>query len=137
MRVYEQGWVVVVSLPPETEVLSALTQLYTARVWPAAAVWGIGALHEIRLGYYRRRERKYHTWDLDGDWELVACHGTISTKEREPVLHLHVVVSNDRGETQGGHLVRGKVSAAGEFVVMPLPAALPRTYDDAVGLPLL
>lgn len=137
MRIYEQGFVVVVSLPPETEVLDALKHLMLVRTWPSAAVWGIGALHDIQIGYFDKEARIYHKLQLEGDWELAACHGTISTKERDPFPHIHVVLSNIHGETRGGHLFRGKISAAGEFVVLPLPSTLPRKLDERTGLPLI
>lgn len=137
MRIYEQGYVYVVSIAPGEEILTTLRTLVESRDWPAAAVWGIGAAHKIVLGYYRLHEKKYVKIPLEGEWELVSCHGTISTKDHQPFPHLHVVVSNEKGETRGGHLFEATISAAGEFVIHPLPSAMVRKHDDRIGLALL
>ena len=137
MRIYEQGHLFFVSLEPGEEIVESFRQLTNMRDWPAAAIWGIGAITDIVLGYYDLKHRRYFEIPLDGEWELASCHGTVSTRDHQPLPHLHVVVSNKDGETRGGHLFRGKISAAGEFVVLPLPSAMIRRYNERIGLALL
>ncbi len=137
MRAYPQGSIWVVSIAPGEKIPDQLIEWICHRGWPAAAVWGIGAVRDPVLGYYDVARQTYVRYDLAGAWELVACHGTLSTREDTPVLHLHVVLSDREGHTRGGHLFDATISAAGEFVVYPLPNAMRRQWNAQIGLHLL
>jgi predicted DNA-binding protein with PD1-like motif len=137
MKVYAQGPVWVVSLEPGESVGDGLLEVARQHEWMAAAVWGIGALRDPLIGYYIVEEKRYIQMQLSGDWELVACHGNLSTREGEPFWHLHVVLSDREGQTRGGHLFEARVGGAGEFVVLPLPHPMVRRKDDRTGLYLL
>ena len=137
MRVYPQDSVWVVSVEPGERIPDQLVEWMQHQGWPAAAVWGIGAVRDPVLGYYAVARRTYVRYHLDGEWELVACHGTLSTRDDTPVLHLHVVLSDPEGQTRGGHLFAATISAAGEFVVYPLPNPMHRQWNAQIGLHLL
>jgi len=134
MKVYAQGSVWVVSLEPDESVLDCLLEAARQHGWAAAALWGIGAVRDAVIGCYIVQEQRYSQVRLPGDWELVACHGTLSTREGEPFWHLHVVLSDREGHTRGGHFFEARVSGVGEFVVLPLPHPMVRRKDDRTGL---
>lgn len=137
MKVYAQGPVWVVSVEPDEPVLDCLLEAARQHGWVAAALWGIGAVRDAMIGYYTVEEKRYIQIRLPGDWELVACHGTLSTREGKPFWHLHVVLSDREGHTRGGHLFEARVGGAGEFVVLPLPHPMVRQKDERTGLYLL
>ena len=57
------------------------------------------------LGYYK--EGKYETIRLEGPLEIASCTGNVAVDEKgEVVIHAHVVVSNEKGEAFGGHLMK-------------------------------
>ncbi len=134
MKVYAQGSVWVVALEPDEPVMDRLLDAARQHGWAAAALWGIGALRDIVVGSYIVEDRRYVQTRLPGDWELVACHGTLSTREDEPFWHLHVVVSDREGHTRGGHLFEAWVAGVGEFVVLPFPHPMTRQKDHRTGL---
>jgi predicted DNA-binding protein with PD1-like motif len=98
----------------------------------------IGTLKEVVLGYYK--DGQHQPIRLDGPLEIASCTGTIAVDEKgEVAVHAHVVVSNEKGEAFGGHLM--KDSHVGIFAELALIEALgvnlQRVYDEKLKLKLL
>lgn len=72
----------------------------------------IGALFDVKIGYYDIEKDEYKVISLRGFYELVAGIGDISIKEQKPFTHLHVVLDSSNGESYAGHLMEGKVFVA-------------------------
>ena len=97
----------------------------------------IGSLKNVVLGYYK--EGEYRSTRLDGPLEIASCMGNIAVNEKnEIIVHPHIVVSNERGEAFGGHLMKGSlVGATAELVIIEaLRVNLQRTFDEKTGLNL-
>ena len=97
----------------------------------------IGSLKNVVLGYYK--EGEYRSIRLDGPLEIASCMGNIAVDEKnEIIVHPHIVVSNERGEAFGGHLMKGSlVGATAELVIIEgLGVNLQRTLDEKTGLNL-
>jgi hypothetical protein len=98
----------------------------------------IGSLKEATLGYYKEGEYKYI--QLDGPLEIASCMGNIAVDEKgEVIIHAHVVVSNEKGEAFGGHLMKGShVGATAELVIIEaVDVNLQRVFDEKTKLKLL
>jgi len=98
----------------------------------------IGALKCAVLGCYERGE--YVTRRLDGPLEVASCMGNFAVDEKgETIVHAHIVVSNEKGEAYGGHLMKGcRVGPTAELVVIEVTGVqLQRTYDEKTKLKLL
>ena len=97
----------------------------------------IGSLKNVVLGYYK--EGEYRSIKLDGPLEIASCMGNIAVDEKnEIIVHPHIVVSNERGEAFGGHLMKGSlVGATAELVIIEGHGVnLQRTFDEKTGLNL-
>jgi hypothetical protein len=70
-------------------------------------VTGLGAVQRARLAYYDQKEMKYYNIELDEPMEIVSLYGNISLKEGQPFAHVHVVLSDEKGNGKGGHLLSG------------------------------
>lgn len=104
----------------------------------AGLLFAIGSLERATLGYYRKGE--YKIIRLDGPLEIVSCIGNIALDERgETVIHAHVVVTNEKGEAFGGHLMQGSpVGATAELAIIEaLDVSLKRFFDEKTRLRLL
>jgi predicted DNA-binding protein with PD1-like motif len=98
----------------------------------------IGALKCAVLGCYR--EGEYVTTRLNGPLEVASCVGNIAVDEKgETIVHAHIVVSNEKGEAYGGHLMKGcRVGPTAELVVAEVDGVhLRRRYDEKTKLRLL
>ena len=98
----------------------------------------IGSLKRAVLGYYK--EGEYKLMELDGPLEIASCMGNIAVKEKdEIVVHPHIVVSNEKSEAFGGHLMKGSfVGATAELVIVEgVGVELRRAFDEKTKLNLL
>jgi len=104
----------------------------------AGAFFIIGALKHVVVGHYK--ERKYTTIKLNGHFEIVSCTGNIALdEEKRTIVHAHIVVSNEKGETFGGHLFQGnRVGPTAELVMFEAEGvSLLKVYDETTNLKLL
>lgn len=98
----------------------------------------IGTLNEATLGYYK--EGQYYTTHLDGPLEIASCMGNIAVDEvGEIVIHAHIVVSNEKCEAFGGHLMKNTtVYATAELIIIETSnVILQRAFDEKTKLKLL
>lgn len=98
----------------------------------------IGSLRRAVLGYYK--EGKYKTIKLDGPLEIASGIGNVAVDEKEQIMiHAHLVVSNEKGEAFGGHLMKGSlIGATAELVIIEAADVdLKRALDEKTGLKLL
>lgn len=98
----------------------------------------IGTLKHTVLGYYK--EGEYKTMRLEGPLEIASCTGNIAVDEQgEVIIHAHLVVSDDKGEAFGGHLMKGSdVGATAELVIIEASGInLKREFDEPTRLKLL
>jgi len=104
----------------------------------AGVFFAIGSLKEVVLGFYK--EGRYESINLSGPLEIASCMGNIAVDEKgETIIHAHVVVSNEKCEAYGGHLMNGSfVGATAELVIIEgAGLSLHRVFDEKTKLRLL
>ena len=97
----------------------------------------IGSLKEAALGSYK--EGQYKSIRLDGPLEIASCMGNIVVDEKgEVIVHAHLVVSDEKGEAFGGHLMKDShVGATAELVVIEgVGVNLLKVFDEKTKLRL-
>jgi predicted DNA-binding protein with PD1-like motif len=98
----------------------------------------IGSIKHAALGYYK--DGKYENTRLEGPLEVVSCTGNIAIGEKgETVVHAHVVVTNERCEAFGGHLMNNSpVGATAELIIIEAAGmSMMRAFDEKTKLRLL
>ncbi|MGB9676463.1 MAG: PPC domain-containing DNA-binding protein [Candidatus Bathyarchaeales archaeon] len=98
----------------------------------------IGSLKEAVLGFYKNGQ--YYPKRIDGPLEIASCMGNIAIDENgETIIHAHIVVSNEKCEAFGGHLMKNSiVGATAELIIIELKnMTLQRTFDEKTKLKLL
>jgi hypothetical protein len=124
----------------DADLLATFNDFCKAQNVQTGVISAIGAVKNIKLGYFCKEEKKYvqsaeHT-DI-APLEIVHCAGNVSLKNGEPLCHLHIVVSDRQGTCWGGHLLQGVQIYALEFSIMVLDGPpLCRGVDEATRLPL-
>lgn len=119
------------------EVTQCLLDFARAQQLSAAHFTAIGAFSSVVLGYFDWERKDYQRIPLDEQIEVVALMGDVATKDGEPQLHAHVVVSRRDGTAWGGHLLEGRVRPTLEVIVTETPAHLRRESDPKTGLALI
>ncbi len=104
----------------------------------AGALIVIGALKNVVAGCYKNGEYTYIR--MNEPVEIASCMGNIALDEKgEIIVHAHLVVSNEKGEAFGGHLMKGcRVGPTAELVIIEGKGIdLQRTPDEKTKLKLL
>jgi hypothetical protein len=97
----------------------------------------IGTVKHATLGFYK--DGKYETIRLEGPLEVASCTGNVAVDEKgETVIHAHIVVSNEKGEAFGGHLMKdSEVGATAELIMVEaVGVKVQRVHDEKTKLNL-
>ena len=97
---------------------------------------GIGALENPEIGYYSLGMKTYHHKIFSGDYELISLLGNITIKEGKYFSHTHITFSDTNYNVLGGHLFDAKITAAGEFIMLPGKKNIIRQMNPEIGLSL-
>jgi len=136
-RQYEFGRVFLARLPHKGDLLESITRFCADNELGAGFVSAIGAVESATMGYYDQKAREYRTNSFDERMEITSLAGNLSVKDGQPMIHAHILLSKENGETVGGHLMSPTVVFAGEvFAVELCGEPLVREFDEPTGLPL-
>ena len=96
----------------------------------------IGTLKKARLGFYR--EGNYELIEIKKPLEIVSCIGNVTPKENALIAHAHIAVSDEKGQTFGGHVLPGCLIAvtAELMLVEAVGMKLERKFDEKTKLNL-
>ena len=135
-RKFPQGYVL--RLDPGEEVVSSLTRLVADENILLGSVSAIGAANDVTIGIFNTAEKQYYAQRYQGDYEISALVGSVTRKEGEPYLHLHITIGNPiTGQVHAGHLTSAVISATLELFLQVWDGEVGRKFSDTVGLNLL
>ena len=134
-RKFPQGYVL--RLDPGEEIVSSLTRLVADENIQLASVSAIGAANDVTIGIFNTAEKQYYSQRYQGDYEISALVGSVTRKEGEPYLHLHITIGNPvTGQVHAGHLTSAVISATLELFLQVWDGQVDRKFSDRVGLNL-
>lgn len=80
-------------------------------------VGAIGMLQDPELGYFIG-DGKYQTQKLKGEFELLSTQGNIAwLDDKEPIVHVHVMLGHPNFQVFGGHLISAKAYVTVEMLI--------------------
>lgn len=118
------------------EILSSLKEFCEAEKITLAEVKALGAVDDFTVGLFDVNEKKYHSNRFQFPAEITSLWGTVTTKDGEVYLHIHMSAGDVKGNVFGGHLSRAVVSATCEMIVDVSEGIVERKMNDDVGLNL-
>lgn len=130
------GRVVVVGLRPGEDLTSRILSAANERNVEYALVQAIGTLSRVVLGFYDGQSKSYIKKEIRDHLELVSCIGSLAKgQDGQPVLHLHVSVSDSQMNMFGGHLIEATVGYLVEVYLSEVAGTeLTKIHDDSLGL---
>jgi len=138
MTVGRAGKIGVFRLLENDDLIEAIKRKAEKSNIKAGAFILIGSIKHAVLGYYKNGE--YKDTLLEGPLEVASCMGNIAVDEKgEVVVHAHLVVTNEKGEAFGGHLMKDSpVGATAELIIIEATGLnMQRIFDDKTKLRLL
>jgi predicted DNA-binding protein with PD1-like motif len=119
------------------DLLEGLTDVCIERNIVLGRVSAIGAVQSARIGFYNQKSREYRFMTFDRAMEIAALTGNISLRDEKPFVHAHMTLSDEAGQTYGGHLAPGTVVFACEYVIDVFEGPrFERKFDEETGLAL-
>ena len=120
------------------EIMSSLKSLCEAEKITLAEIKALGAVDDFEVGLFDVATKKFHRNHFKFPAEITSLWGTLTTKDGEVYLHVHMSAANSEGKVFGGHLNTATVSATCEMVIDVLPNnfVVERKFNDEVGLNL-
>lgn len=103
----------------------------------SAAFFGIGAAKNADLGFYLLKTKEYQNKTIKDEFEVASCSGNLSIFQSKPSAHIHIVLSDNKFQTTGGHLNEATVTGTLEVMMFPDKKFLERKFDSSTGLNLL
>ena len=114
------------------EVVAALTAFCRQEDVMLASVEALGAADRVVIGLYDVAAKQYHRHSFEEAMEITSLLGSISTKDGEPYLHLHINLCRADMSVIGGPLNECRISATCEMIVRVLDGRVERKLDEAV-----
>ena len=118
------------------EVMESLVQLCRAEGILLGAVSGLGAADYAKVGIYRVADHQFEGREFFGEQEVSSIVGSITEKDGEPYLHLHINLCDENMNIHGGHMTACRISGTCELTVTVLEGHVGRKHDEETGLNL-
>lgn len=127
---------IILRIDPEEELCEQLILLARKENILLAEISGLGAVKEFTTGVFDTAAKEYHANSFSGSFEIVSLTGTLTRKDGNPYLHVHMSAGDETGHVFGGHLNRAVVSATAELVIRLIHGTVERKMSEAIGLNL-
>ena len=119
---------------PKGELLTEIANYCHEHGISSGVVIGIiGSVEKARLNFLIGLPGKYDSVDYPGPLEIVCAQGSVALKNDEPIIHIHIQLSQP-DICQGGHLVEATVFSTAEVTIGELGYQLQRQTDSYTGL---
>jgi predicted DNA-binding protein with PD1-like motif len=132
-----KGNIIFIRLFPDEDVNTELKKACKKHnVKTAIIISGIGQLKEAELGYFKKRG-DYSPDTISASHEILSLTGNICKNKDEHLLHLHIILGDEKKNAVGGHFINGQVSITAEIVLLKTNVDIKRKYDEETGLQAL
>ena len=93
-------------------------------------------MDRAEIGLYDVIAKAYCKQVLEEPIEMTSLLGTVTRKDGQPYLHLHVTLTDADMHARGGHVNSLTISGTCEMIVSVLEGAVGRCRDEVTGLNL-
>ena len=130
------GNTIYLRLDPKEEILEEIGKVAEKENIRLAQVTGLGAINDFTAGVYNTVTKEYHSIQFQGAYEIVSLTGTVTRKDGDVYLHLHIAAGDEEGHVPGGHLNRAIISATAEIQIQVIDGEIGREFSEDIGLNL-
>src|SRR3990172_156790 len=95
--------------PFGSDLLKELEAFVKARGINLAWLSGVGAVSRATIRYYDQPKQDWTDLELDQRLEVVGMLGNVSLLNGEPIVHVHITLSDEQGRCIGGHLAHNTI----------------------------
>ena len=137
MTNYKIKRTIIGQLPYGSDLYDGLTQFIQKENIRLGRISGIGATTHAIVAFYDQNTKKYNPLEFPGGMEILNLQGNVSIRDGSPFVHVHMTLSDAKGNVYGGHLLQGTKLFACEVTVDELEGdELVREHNGRTGLHL-
>jgi len=129
------SWVIV--LRKGDKIIEKLTEFVKTENIKSGFFNAIGAVSSVELAHYSLEKKRYSSKLINKPLEIVSLMGNVAVKEKEIIVHAHIVVGTNKMELYGGHLKEATVAATLEVIFIEFKEMISKKYDEDTGLNLM
>ena len=137
MKYRKFGGVFLIRLMKGEEVIKSLTDFSAKNKISLASFSGIGAVQKAEIGFYELKNKKYLWKKINEEMEVLSIIGNVSSLDKKPFIHAHIVLADRNFRAYGGHLKEAVVGATLEIVLLKVKGKVERKFDEEIGLNLM
>lgn len=127
---FKIGRVIVAKLEGGDDILDSVVKLAKEHRVISGLINVIGACNKFTIGYFNIDSKEYQFKTYENPVEITTCMGSITQKNGEPIIHLHMTLSNSDYSIIGGHLSKPTIiSITGEVLIYEFEPLLERKVD--------
>lgn len=134
MEYKKLGDTYIVRMDRGEEILTCLADLCQREDIRLAQVDALGAVDQAVVSVYDVPTKTFYRKEFNEPMEISNLCGTVTRKDGQPYLHLHVTVCDRDLNAHGGHANALRVSATCEMVIRTLPGEVGRRLNEEIGL---
>ena len=134
MQFQKVGKDYLINIDKDEKVVETLTRFCKENGIKNAKLSGIGAVKKTEIGAYDLLKKEYIKREYSEILELLSLEGNVALKDGQPFIHAHVVLSDHKMQTLGGHLFETTVGVAGEFFLTQFDGNAYRELKPDIGL---
>ena len=134
MQFQKVGKDYLINIDKDEKVVETLTRFCREKGIKNAKLSGIGAVKKTEIGADDLPKKEYIKREYSEILELLSLEGNVALKDGEPFIHAHVVLSDHKMQTLGGHLFETTVGVAGEFFLTQFDGNAYRELKPDIGL---
>ena len=123
------GNTIYLRLDPKEEILEEIGKVAKKENIRLAQVTGLGAINDFTAGVYNTVTKEYHSIQFQGAFEIVSLTGTVTLKDGDVYLHLHIAAGDEKGH-------RAIISATAEIQIQVIDGEIGREFSQEIGLNL-
>lgn len=134
MQYCRSGNTVVLRIDRGEEITECIKNVAEQENVVCAAVSAIGAVDGFDAGIYDVSSKSYKSKTYEGSYEIVALTGSVTLRNGQPYLHMHICCAGEDGVCVGGHLSRARVSVTCEVFMFMQDCVVERGADEITGI---
>lgn len=125
---------IVLRLKRGDKVIESIEKLARDENIEACHFQGIGAVDELKLGFWKPGSTDYDWSTYNEDFEVTSLIGNVTIFEGEPMVHAHITCGRSNSEIIGGHLGEATCSLTLEIFVDVIDDKIIKKPDDDLGI---
>lgn len=119
------------------KLVESLTAFIKEHKIKAGWLTGLGGVQGAEVGFYNLEKQEYEWHSSVSLAEITNLSGNIAWQNDEPVIHIHITLSDDKLRAYSGHLKELVVGGTVEINLTVFDKKLERKFDEETGLNLL